>query len=462
MSQKFKLISSILVSACLVGIAQAEPAKTAENLGKEYTPLGGEAAANADGSIPAYAGAESPIAGWAWGKNRASFWKHKDEKPLFSITKSNYEKYASNLTAGQIEMFKEVPGYRMDVYPTHRTCSSPDFVQENTKKNVGFAKVGPEGWILTEAMVPGIPFPYPKTGAEVMLNGKMRYHGEGMEFQNLITAVSPRKGGSEWIKAYQDLVWYMPWAKKGSTKLSSLPPIEWYMNFAYTSPPALAGQALDITMRLNAPGSELFYYFPGQRRVRRMPTYAYDSPQIGFENQYTMDEASMFFGTIDRFDWKLIGKKEIYTAYNSFEPWNFEAQWADFAGDDLLKRDKLRYEKHRVWVVEGTVKEGSRHTSPKKTYYVDEDSWAYLDAEDHDGQGKITKVREGYPIPIYELGGACDATAFSQYNIPESRYVFDVHGFASGRDIKWLMEAKGPKYNPNYYTADSLRAQSER
>ncbi|MFX4366072.1 DUF1329 domain-containing protein, partial [Acinetobacter baumannii] len=73
-----------------------------------------------------------------------------------------------------------------------------------------------------------------------------------------------------------------------------------------------------MTTRVNQPGSEVFYYFPGQRRVRRMPSYSYDSPQIGFENQYTMDEPTMFWGAMDRFEWKLVGKKELFIPYNSF------------------------------------------------------------------------------------------------------------------------------------------------
>ncbi|MBT9519984.1 MAG: DUF1329 domain-containing protein [Dechloromonas sp.] len=451
-----------MVLLAQVGISIAGTAQDAERLGKDLTPLGGEKAANKDGSIPAWTGREAPLSGWSQGKKRVDFWKHKDEKPLFSIDASNVSKYADRLSPGQVEVIKQIKGYRMDVYPSHRSCDAPSFVVENTKKNVTAAAVGEEGWHLKEAVVPGIPFPIPQNGIEAMLNGKYHYRGEGYDVKAMYTAVSPRRGGSDWIKARDDLVWYMPWAKKGSRLLSSLPPIESFVSFGYSEPTALAGQALNITVKANEPGTETFYYFPGQRRVRRMPTYAYDAPQIGFENQYTMDEITIQFGTLDRFDWKLVGKKEVYVPYNSFGAYNFDGKFEDYAQNDFINPASRRYELHRVWVVEGTVKSGMRHSAPKRTYYLDEDSWAFMGGEDYDGQGKIARVREAYVIPINELNGACDGNAYTQYNLNDGRYVTDMQAVGSGRDLIYFMEGKDPRFNASYYTSENLRARSER
>ena len=459
-----KLKVRVLVAALLsmqIGLAASAGPQDAERLGKDMTPLGGEKAGNKEGTIPAWSGVEQPMAGWSTGKKRVDFWKHKDEKALFSIDASNVDKYADKLTPGQVQLIKEVKGYRMDVYPTHRTCDAPSFVNENTKKNVATAALAPEGWFLKEAYMPGIPFPFPQNGVEAMLNGKYHYRGVGALYKPTITAASPRRGSSDWIKAVDAVTLYFPWAKKGSTLLSSLPPVEWYVYFAYSAPTALAGQAVNITMRNNEPGSEVFYYFPGQRRVRRMPTYAYDSPQIGFENQYTMDEPMVFFGTLDRFDWKLVGKKEVYVPYNAFGAYNFNGKFEDFAQDQSINPNARRYELHRVWVVEATVKSGMRHSAPKRTFYLDEDSWNYLAAEDYDAQGKIWKVRESFPIPVYETG-SCDGSAFVQYNLADGRYVVDMHGTGGGTDIQWMMEASGPQFTSGYYTADNLRAISDR
>lgn len=460
MKRKIQLLAAMALAA-QVGLSQAGTPQDAERLGKELTPLGGEKAGNKDGSIPAWSGFEAPLPGWSPGKKRVDFWKHKDEKPLFSIDASNVDKYAEKLTPGQVQVVKQIKGYRMDVYPSHRTCDAPGFVNENTKKNVTTAAVAPEGWYLKEAYVPGIPFPVPQNGVEAMLNAKYHYRGEGFDVHAMFTAVSPRKGSSDWIKARDDLVWYMPWGKKGSTLLSTLPAVESYVSFGYTEPAALAGQALNITVKANEPGTETFYYFPGQRRVRRMPTYAYDAPQIGFENQYTMDEITIQFGTLDRFDWKLVGKKEVYIPYNSFGAYNFDGKYEDFALNDFINPAARRYELHRVWVVEGNVKAGMRHSAPKRTYYLDEDSWNLAGGEDYDGQGKISRVREAYVIPINELG-ACNGNGYAQYNLNDGRYVSDMHAAGTGRDILYLMEGKGPRFNPSYYTSENLRARSER
>ena len=440
--------------------AQAATAQDAASLGRELTPSGGDKVASKDGTIPAWEGAPA-AGGWSHGKKRMDAFKYKDDKPIATIDASNVDKYADKLSPGQVAALKQFAGYKMDLYPTRRTCGVPDFVAENTKKNVGFAKIGADGWSLQEAYVPGYPFPFPKSGTEVMWNTKMRYRGVGIDYPGVTTGVSPRKGGSEWIKADTEQTVFFPWGAKGSTKLSTLPRVEQNVYFAYRAPTALAGQALAITIFLDQPNTETFYYFPGQRRVRRMPSYAYDSPQIGFENQYTLDEPYVFQGTIDRFDWKLVGKKEMVVPYNSFGVYDFAAKFDDVAKPDSISQSGRRYEVHRVWVVEASVKAGARHIAPKRTFYVDEDSWNLLLADDYDGQGKVFKVREGFAIPVYETG-TCDVSAFQQLNLAEGRYVFDLSPVGAGKDMRWAVDATGPRFKSSFYTSDNLRAISER
>jgi hypothetical protein len=427
----------------------------------KLTPSGAERAGNKDGSVPAWQGTEAPQAGGEWGKLRKAYWRHKDEKPLYSIDAGNVGQYADKLSPGQVALVRQTKDYRMDVYPSHRTCGVPEFVAANTRKNVGTAKLAADGWSLAEATVPGYPFPIPGSGAEAMWNAKMRYRGMGIDYPGTITAVSPRGGSTDWIRAESEQTLFIPHGQKGSTALSSLPPVEFYVYFAYTSPPALAGQALAITQFLNKPENETFYYFPGQRRVRRMPSYSHDAPQIGMENQYTLDEPNVFNGAIDRFDWKLVGKKEMLVPYNAFGAFDFQAKFEDVARNDFIAPSHRRYELHRVWVVEATVKAGMRHFAPKRTVYLDEDSWAPLVMDDQDAQGKFTKVREGFLIPVYETG-SCDVMPMVQHNLLEGRYVFDTHAVGVGKDVRWYTEPNGPRFKAGFFTADNLRAMSER
>jgi hypothetical protein len=450
------LTALFAVSGSVYAASEADAAK----LGKELTAVGAEKGANKDGSIPAWVGTEAPTAGWAYGKSRAAHFKYQSDKPLYSIDASNVDKYADKLSPGQIQQVKQSKGYKMEVYPTRRTCGNPDFVVENTKKNVTTAKLGADGWSLKEATMPGVPFAVPKTGTEVIWNSKMRYAGVGFELPSVHTALSPRQGSSEWIDAVSTQTYFFPWGKKGSAPLSSFPQAEYFTYFAYKSPTALAGQALAITNYLDKT-NEVFYYFPGQRRVRRMPTYAYDAPQIGFENQYTMDEPRMFNGTIERFDWKLVGKKELIVGYNAFGMYDPNVKFNDVAKDDGVVSANRRYELHRVWVVEATVKAGVRHVAPKRTFYIDEDSWAMVVAEDYDAQGKLWKLREGFVIPVYETG-SCDNPSFVQYNLIDNRYIVDQGSLGAGKDMRWFVEANDPKLKEGFYTSDNLRAISER
>lgn len=459
MNIKRNLCASILIASIFNSIVYAADAN---QLGKELTPSGAEKAGNKDGSIPAWSGAVKPTSGWSYGQSRLQHYPHKEDKPLFTIDASNVDKYTDKLSPGQVATIKQIEGYKMDVYPTRRSCGVPDFVAENTKKNVSTAKIDANGWSLQEAVLPGFPFPIPSNGAEAMWNQKMRYRGQAIELYSNITATSPRKGSSDWIKAVSEQTFFFPWATKHENNLSSLPKYEYLTYFAYKSPTALAGQALNISVYIDKPNSEVFYYFPGQRRVRRMPSYAYDSPQIGFENQYTMDEPLVFNGTIDRFDWKLVGKKELYVPYNVFGGNDFKAKFEDVAQQDFINPTSRHYELHRVWVVEATVKTGSRHIAPKRTFYLDEDSWNVVLADDYDAQGKIFKVREGFLLPVYETG-TCDVLTFVQYNLTEGRYVFDLHSVGAGKDIKWVTDSgSSPRYKTRFYSSDNLRSISGR
>ncbi|MDR2186726.1 MAG: DUF1329 domain-containing protein [Azonexus sp.] len=460
MSRLPNLTTAAAVAFVLQTVSVAALADSSR-LGAELTGAGADSSASKDGVIPAWKTPDANLPGWSAGKKRKDFFKFKDDKPLFSIDVTNVDKYVDKLSPGQVALIKQTKGYRMDVYPTRRTCGNPDFVLENTKKNAdGAAKLGDDGWSLKDAAVPGIPFAIPANGAQAMWNAKFKYAGVGIDMVKVFVALSPRKGSSEWVRITSTQTYYYPWGKKGSAMLSQIPPVEYETYFAYEAPTALAGQALVYTSYTDK-ASETFYYFPGQRRVRRMPTYSYDAPQVGFENQYTVDEPRVFNGTMDRFDWKLVGKKEMYIGYNAFGMYDPSVGFDTVAGSEFIDPVQRRYELHRVWVVEATVRQGVRHVAPKRTFYIDEDSWSLVAADDYDAQGKLWKLRESFVIPIQETG-SCDNPAFVQYNLLEGRYLFDQGPLAAGQDMHWVVEAKDPRFRDAFYTADNLRAISER
>ncbi|MFX1766360.1 DUF1329 domain-containing protein [Paraburkholderia sp. A1RI-2L] len=447
----------VVLTAALAASLTIGTAVAADTL----TPEGAERAGSKDGLVPAYTGEQSADSGWEYGKFRGDFWKHRNEKPLYSIDATNVDKYAQLLSPGQIQLIKQKKGYRMDVYPSHRECQLPEVAAQNSQSNLTAAKLDPTGETVQTAALPGVPFPQPKSGAEAILNYELRYRGEGIDWPIVVTTVSPRAGSTEWIDAVSSASEYFPTGKLGQRTPQEVDQLAQGSFYQINSPAALAGQAF-VQRQYYDKDAETYYYFPGQRRVRRMPAYTHDAPAIGFENQYLVDEANMFYGSIDRFNWKLVGKREMIVPYNSFGMYKFNENLHDALTPDGLASANRRYEVHRVWVVEATVKPTARHVDSKKVFYLDEDSWLALVGEDYDAQGKLWKVRESYPIPVYELGGSCDNEPFVQYDLIGGRYVADMSSIGQKKDVRWYKEITDPRFNSDFYTAESLRSVSER
>ncbi|MCP3869177.1 MAG: DUF1329 domain-containing protein, partial [Gammaproteobacteria bacterium] len=384
-----QLFTTVLFSTLLgasgtaaAGASQADIAR----LGKDLTPTGAEMAANADGSIPKWSGGETTApSGWEPGKPRHDFWPHINEKPLYTINESNVDKYAESLTVGQIALLKTVPGYRMDVYTSRRSCGFPKEVQERTKANAANAGTTDGGEKLANVIGATVPFPVPSAGAEVIWNHKMRYMGEGFKMK-FFSFISPAKGRSAWIKLYNDWLVTLPFASPKVTSLEQIEGLEAGFIYDTKEPAARIGEKLLYMWYANEP-TNAWMYFPGQRRVRRLPGYNYDAPILGNDNTKVVDQFWMFNGAMDRFDWKLIGKRELIVPYNSFKAYNVKASEESIKTADMMPRDLVRYEKHRVWVVEATVKKGKRHIMPKRHYYVDEDSWNILQVDHYDAKG---------------------------------------------------------------------------
>jgi hypothetical protein len=455
-------VAAALISArASAGVTPQE----ADRLGKDLTPFGAEKAGNADGTIPAWEGNDTPLPGWEWGKIRRDYWKYKGDKPLFSIDASNVDKYAAHLTDGQITALKTVKGYRMDVYPTHRTCGVTPIYAERTKANALEAKIAADGWSLEHAKTSGVPFPIPKSGIEVMYNLKLRPSGIGAVYNDGTSVISPRPGTSDftWYQWFLDQYW--PSKSPTRTNVEDGGGVDFYVYYAYSKPAALAGQGFTGSIPINK-DPEQYYYFPGQRRVRRLPTYVFDTPLIGFENQYLVDEETGIWMTLDRYDWKLVGKKEMYVPANVFGMYDYKADPKVVFDKTFINPAYRHYELHRVWVVDAHLKPGFRHLAPHRTYYIDEDSWNEVELTDYDKDDKVWKNVEQFPIPAWEVGGLCVELGDQMWDLQGGRYVVDWMSIGGGKDIHFIKEgdpeAKQAWTKPDFYTPETLRALSER
>jgi hypothetical protein len=96
-------------------------------------------------------------------------------------------------------------------------------------------------------------------------------------------------------------------------------------------------------------------YLPGQRRVKLAPDLAYDTPNSGSGGTSTYSDTFVFNGAMDRFDWKLVGKKEMYVPYNGYKLM-YAKDIKPALTANHINPDFMRWELHRVWVVEATLK----------------------------------------------------------------------------------------------------------
>jgi uncharacterized protein DUF1329 len=443
--------------ALAVSMATASAAvsdQEAAKLGKELTPVGAERAGNKDGTIPEWTGGTTSVpAGWKPGDKRVD--PYANEKPLFSIDASNADKYRDKLTEGQLAVVKQIKGYRMDVYPAHRTCGFPDFVYERTKTNAKEARVAANGWGLEKGIGAAILFPIPKQGVEAMWNGKVRYMGEG-RIEHYATIFSAK--GRDYTPLVQDQWTWVPFHSPKNKGVEDVAGVEMKLLNEVLSPSAHAGELILAHWFFNN-ASDAWLYFPGQRRVRRAPTFAYDNPVPGYENLETVDAYPMYAGAMDRYDWKLVGKQELYVPYNSYK-WVAKGQkYKDVYLDDFVNRDLVRYELHRVWKVEATVKQGMRHLIAKRDFYLDEDSWAFMVIDNFDAQGKIWRVQESSIYPAVELP-ACVGQEFVSYDLAAGRYIAE-NATQEQAETDWLAGKEG-RIDPKKFSADELRRVGER
>lgn len=379
----------MMAAPAMAGLTQAE----ADMLGKELTPVGAERAGNKDGTIPAWdGGLTKPPAGWDPAMGYAD--PYAKEKPLFVITGQNADQYKDRLTAGELALLKKYPNYKMPVYPTHRTAALPKSVTDHIKEES--TKVSLNGMSIEHIDWQGPPFPIPKNGLEAIYNHLLRY------FPSL-------KRTTDWIpvRASGDFYTVRFTEKEVPARYFDQKTFEGhqYSFFGYyESPATLIGTIYlvhDPVDRTRA-DRQAWIYNAGQRRVRRAPDLAYDNIDDGTEGMRTTDQYGGYSGAPDRYDWKLVGKKEVYVGYNTYKLSDKKLKYSEIIQKNTINSDLMRYELHRVWVVEASLKPGMSHVYSKRTFYLDEDSWHIVHEDSYDGRGNLWRVTMLPIMPRYD------------------------------------------------------------
>lgn len=444
-----------LIAAALIGLFSAPavmakiPADQAARLGQDLTPVGAEMAGNADGSIPAWTGGiTKPVEGYTAGMH------HPDpfaaDQVLFTITKANLSEYKSFLSPGQIALFEAYPEtFKMNIYPTRRSASNPQFVYDATKKYATTAELIQDGNGIKGTAI-GIPFPIPANGLEAIWNHLLRYRG--LSIARFGGQAMPTESGDFNVIGFDEklLVKYSePTATPEQLEAEN---ILFKFKQAVTEPARLAGTALLVheTMDQVKTPRQAWTYNTGQRRVRRAPNVAYDAPGTASDSLRTTDDFDMFNGSPDRYTWTLKGKQELYIPYNSYKLHSDALKYADIIKPGHINPEHVRYEKHRVWVVEANLKGDTRHIYKKRVFFIDEDSWQIHVADSYDNRDQLYRVAFAHGLNYYEAQTHW-STLDVYHDLNSRRYL------AIGLDNEEKMYDFSQSFQDNEFTSNALR-----
>ncbi len=446
-------LSCLYICISVFCFAEIEKSQSTR-LGTELTPMGANPAANAEGTIPEWTG---KIRGVPPGMEYAgSGTPYPDpfagEAKLFSINKGNAEKYKHQLSAGMLALLNKFPdSFRMDIYPSHRDFRYHEQMESRTLWNVGNAKLvnGIDG---LQNMTGGAPFPIPENGAQVIWNARINQPTPVAD--SLVDSLAVYADG-KYTRHRARILFESPYAYEShpvGMVAEEIGPIAGYI-FAETLEPARKkGEMAVIHEPLDQVKNKrkAWVYLPGAKRVKLVPDAGYDTP-IGPGGLMTADDSLGFNGAMDRYDWKLIGKQEMFIPYHAYRFDEPGLAYEKLLPSRHMNPDYMRYELHRVWVVEATLKEGMRHVYSKRRFYIDEDNWLIVAAEAYDGHGELWRI--GFQNTLYDF--------FLQGYVTRSHLQFDLQANAyvalgitnQTRPTNYAMEIKGEKF----YSSKTLR-----
>lgn len=410
MRQLIQLLSLGLLVAlpAWAKVAPDEAAKLGVS-GTELTPLGAIRAGTDDGQVPPW----TPYTPHGNELIREAQWlepRYADEQPLFVITKANMGKYADLLSEGHKQLLRRYDSYKMKVYPSHRDAAWPKEIYEASIKNATATFLdGGDPDKIREATL-GFPFPIPTTGAHPWWNHRLKWRGNDVvRFNN--QAIVQDDGNFQLTTIVEEVKFKYANLAQPGTMNGPDDIFLWYLSET-KSPPRLAGQFLLAWE--HADYRSAWLYNPGLRRIRRAPNVGYDNPYEGTDGQQFYDQVDMINGKLDRFSWKLLGRKPMITTYNSEAINSPKLKYADLLQGLHLNQDLVRYEIHRMWVVEANNRPEIRHTFKKRVIYFDEDTWTATMIDNYDQRDDFYKFQEGHLI--------CLPTMLSCSTVPEIIY----------------------------------------
>jgi len=411
----------------------------AENL---LTPIGAEKRGNLDGSIPEWTGGLVDIPK-AYNKKKPDILPNPfaKEQPSYKITHTNIQTYRHLLSDGHATLLAENPeSYVINVYPTHRSAGYPESIYQATTDNKDNVRLNIGGSGLANYQN-GVPFKQAKSALEVIWNHVTRYRGKSIR-RKAASATVQEDGRYTLIKSVGQVSFSHSLKGADSNTL-------FYLKSRIIEPARMAGDILlvhETFDQLQEP-RKAWVYSASQRRVRRVPDFAYDSAMPFTDGFVVSDQVDMFNGAPDRYDWKLLGKKELLIPYNNYQLHSKEVRYKDLLTVGHIDPQYLRFEKHRVWVIEANLKQNARHIYGKRVFYIDEDTWQISVIDYFDGHNKLWRMGEAYALYYYQE--KIPLYAFEAiYDLQSKRYVVLGMSNEERKSLDFSAKAKRRDYTP--------------
>ena len=440
-----KIAFLLLAGAALQAQAKVDETQAAR-LGQDLTPLGGERAGNTGGTIPSWQGGlAEPPANYRPGMHHPD--PYAGDAPLYRVDARNLEQHQAQLPAGTQALLASNPEYHLNVFPTRRSAAAPQRIYDATRFNARSAELisGGNG---VAGVAAGIPFPLPEDGQQAIWNHIMRYRGEQISMHTNQAAVLAN-GAYNLVKLDRDV--YFRYGRAGVSP-QDLDNTLFYYKYKVVAPSKLAGSALVVQETLDQVLAirKAWRFNRGERRVRRLPMLAYDSLQPDTNGLATADQVDSYNGAPDRYQWQLLGKREMLVPYNSYAVHQQGIPYERILQDKTLNPELLRYELHRVWLVEASLRKGFNHPYAKRRFYLDEDSWQILAVDLYDKSGELSGLQESHPISYYQVP-MFGSTLETLYDLKGGRY------FVDGLDNNEPMYDFDADLSPRDFTPGALR-----
>jgi len=405
------LVCLLLPSLVLAKLTDGELARLGIE-GTELTPMGAIRAGNKEGTIPSWD--SKPIEGVIGSDSNPAADPFVKEQPLFTINAENYQKYKEKLTPGQIALFNTYPDtFFMNVYPSHRTGAYDPWVYKATIAQAKNTKICPDykknGKVCVVDFIDGggIPFPIPKTGVEALWSHLLAFRERSINAMTNGVLIDYFGNRTDVIQHMRQ-IW--PWWIKKDNKLKKSKVLTIHGGAVFCGsqqlkkPARSAGLAFGACLYTDDFSTHAYLYLPGQRRVRKAPEIGFhDSPAFGSDGMVTAEDRWMmwFGGKFTRHNYAKPERKEYFVPYNNYKLADKDLSYDDIFGKKHINQSLVRYELHRVWVVDATLRDGQADLYKRQTAYFDEDTWIAVANEAYNQQGELWRVGEQYNIFLH-------------------------------------------------------------